>query len=110
MTLSRALPSGLGRHLRGFVDSCTGGRAPATLIVHPGGPSILDAAEDALGALGARGLAASRAVLARCGNMSSATVFFVLEEALRRGEHLPALLLAFGPGLTLEGLPLEPLP
>jgi predicted naringenin-chalcone synthase len=35
-------------------------------------------------------------------------VLFVREEALRRGITLPGLLLAFGPGLTLEGLMLEP--
>jgi predicted naringenin-chalcone synthase len=106
MTLSRALPGAMRSHLRDFAASCSGGRGgAATFIVHPGGPAILDAADEALETRGGRGLAAARAVLARHGNMSSATVLFVLDEARRAGLELPALLLAFGPGLTLEGMP-----
>ena len=40
--------------------------------------------------------------------MSSATLLFVLEEAFGRGYVPPALLLAFGPGLSLESLLVEP--
>ena len=47
-------------------------------------------------------------MLRRFGNMSSATVLFVLAEALDRGYRPPALLMAFGPGLTVETLPLLP--
>jgi predicted naringenin-chalcone synthase len=53
--------------------------------------------------LGAEALAASRSVLARFGNMSSATVMFVLESILagaRAGERGTAM--SFGPGLTAE--------
>jgi alkylresorcinol/alkylpyrone synthase len=71
--------------------------------VHPGGPRILDVVERELG-LGPEALAASRTVLTEHGNCSSATVLLVLEELRRRG--LPAgddlaVLMAFGPGLTL---------
>jgi hypothetical protein len=50
-------------------------------------------------------LANGGAVLRRCGNMSSATILFVLEEILRRPsgkmrERVCAV--AFGPGLTVE--------
>lgn len=70
--------------------------------VHPGGKSIVDAVERGLG-LPPEKVAASRAVLQDYGNMSSATVLFVLERLM--AEH-PAtgVALAFGPGLAMEGL------
>ena len=70
--------------------------------VHPGGRSVLDAVERTL-ALRQGDLAASREVLHDAGNMSSATVMFVLEKLLARGA--PGELgcgMAFGPGLTAE--------
>ena len=107
MTLSRDVPVAVRRNLGAFVTA-EAPVAPASFIVHPGGPDILDAVDDALRLDGGRGLDAARAVLRRYGNMSSATVLFVLEEALRRGHGLPAMLLAFGPGLTIEGLTVLP--
>ena len=69
--------------------------------VHPGGKSILDAVERAF-ALTQGALAESREVLRACGNMSSATILFVLEKIMpRRPES--GLALAFGPGLAMEG-------
>jgi predicted naringenin-chalcone synthase len=71
--------------------------------VHPGGRAILDRVERAL-ALPNDALEASRGVLAEFGNMSSATILFVLERLLRSpgsaGDNLVAI--AFGPGLTVE--------
>lgn len=70
--------------------------------VHPGGKSILDRVIAALG-LKEDALDASRSVLRDFGNMSSATILFVLKELLGRsdpGERVLAL--AFGPGLTIE--------
>ena len=55
--------------------------------------------------LGPGDLAATEAVLAEHGNMSSVTVLFVLDEILRRGGPRPAplgLLGAFGPGFGAE--------
>ncbi len=77
---------------------------PGCFVVHPGGPGILDAVDAALELDGGAGLGAARAVLRRYGNMSSSTILFVLDEAMRRGHRLPAMLLAFGPGLTIESL------
>jgi alpha-pyrone synthase len=80
--------------------------------VHPGGPAILDQVERSLG-LAPEKLAESRAVLRDCGNMSSPTVFFVLERILtrldRQADGAPArgAALAFGPGLTLEAVRFE---
>jgi len=69
--------------------------------VHAGGRSILDAVEHGLG-LGPDALADSRSILDAFGNMSSATLMFVLERMLvappRHG-----MALAFGPGVAAEG-------
>ncbi len=70
--------------------------------VHPGGKSVLDAVERGLG-LKATALDASREVLRDYGNMSSATVMFVLEKLLavaQPGDKGCAM--SFGPGLTAE--------
>ncbi|WP_257015973.1 3-oxoacyl-[acyl-carrier-protein] synthase III C-terminal domain-containing protein [Rhodococcus sp. ACS1] len=73
--------------------------------VHPGGRSILDAVEDAVG-LAPDALAASRHVLDNYGNMSSATVLFVLAEMMERAQNGGptgvGCAMAFGPGLTAE--------
>jgi predicted naringenin-chalcone synthase len=74
--------------------------------VHAGGRSILDAVEHAL-ELDPQMLADSRAVLAAYGNMSSATLMFVLERMLKAPpERRPrqGVALAFGPGVAAEGL------
>lgn len=70
--------------------------------VHPGGRSVLDAVERAL-ELQPSALSASRETLRRFGNMSSATVLFVLRELLssaRAGAKGCAM--SFGPGLVAE--------
>ncbi len=72
--------------------------------IHPGGAKIVDYVGQAL-ALESEDLRYARQVLRRYGNMSSATIFFVLDEIIRQGQPQPgdyALLLAFGPGLTIE--------
>lgn len=69
--------------------------------IHPGGPRILDAVEHSL-ELDFKSLSISRDVLAECGNMSSPTVIFILQRLLAAGEKLPCVVLAFGPGLTIE--------
>lgn len=70
--------------------------------VHPGGKSILDAVERGLELPQGR-LDHSRGVLQDFGNMSSATVLFVLERMMAE-RPVSGLALAFGPGLALEGL------
>ena len=72
--------------------------------VHPGGRAILDKVEQTL-QLDTSLLSASRTVLADYGNMSSATVLFVLKELLELPsdkQQQKTLALAFGPGLTIE--------
>lgn len=103
MTLKREVPIALREHIAAFVAD-TSDAAPRTFIVHPGGPGILDAVDDALQLHGRSGIECSRRVLRDCGNMSSATVLFVLQEAMRQNLPTPAMLLAFGPGLTIESI------
>ena len=72
--------------------------------VHPGGAKILDGIEGALRLPGG-GLVDSRAVLRDIGNLSSATVLFVLQRVLERDDLEPGttgLLAAFGPGFGAE--------
>lgn len=82
------------------------GETPVAAIdgwaVHAGGRSILDAVEHGLG-LGPAALDASRAVLRENGNMSSATLMFVLARLKRDAPPAHGLALAFGPGLAAEG-------
>ena len=86
-----------------------GDSVPPNLAVHAGGRSILDAVERAMG-LSADALAPSRAVLAECGNMSSATVLFAIERLMQRSAVGPGLALAFGPGLAAEAIKLDFIP
>ncbi len=72
--------------------------------VHPGGRAILDKVQEALD-LDDEQIAASRTILSEYGNMSSATILFVLKELLdgHRGPDPQTVFgMAFGPGLTIE--------
>lgn len=91
--------------MKGAGTTLTRGRDPLEIdlwAVHPGGRTILDSVEQGLG-LREDALRFSRDVLARFGNMSSATVMFVLEQVLanaRSGQTGCAM--SFGPGVTAE--------
>lgn len=72
--------------------------------LHPGGRAILDKAEKSF-SLKEEQLSSSRKVLANYGNMSSATILFVLADLLQqpcKNESESVLAMAFGPGLTIE--------
>jgi len=73
-------------------------------VCHPGGPKVLDAFEEVFG-LAPGALAEARGVLRDYGNMSAASVLFVLERMLNhnRADGAPwgrALMTALGPGFT----------
>ena len=73
-------------------------------LVHPGGRKILEAYEENF-CLGAQGLTYSRDVLSNYGNLSSASILTVLERACYDDtveEGSEALLVAIGPGLSIE--------
>ncbi|WP_405471799.1 type III polyketide synthase [Paenarthrobacter ilicis] len=72
--------------------------------IHPGGRSILDKVESKL-ELTEKQLIPARETLREYGNMSSATVLFVLKYMLERKAEQPEeriCSMAFGPGLTVE--------
>ncbi|MGB0345831.1 MAG: type III polyketide synthase [Balneolaceae bacterium] len=71
--------------------------------VHPGGRAIVDKVEQGMGVDPAK-VQPSRNVLSQFGNMSSATILFVLDE-IRKSQletDSKVLPIAFGPGLTIE--------
>ncbi|MBZ0137250.1 MAG: type III polyketide synthase [Planctomycetes bacterium] len=101
MELSPSLPKVLGDNIAGLMNWVD---APINLwAVHPGGRAILDAIQAGLN-LPKDALDTSRAVLHDYGNMSSATVMFVLKAMLESSTHGTGLAMAFGPGLTLESM------
>lgn len=113
MRLSTYVPQILSEHLDPLLAGMAHrfGLVPEDVdqwAVHPGGRAILDRVEEGLGGM-VSGMASSRAVLAEYGNMSSATVLFVLAHLLQDTagpsvgdgpEKIVAM--AFGPGLSIE--------
>ncbi len=70
--------------------------------VHPGGRTILDSVEQGL-SLPPEALIHSRNILARFGNMSSASVMFVLDQIMRHARSgQQGCAISFGPGVTAE--------
>ena len=117
MRLSSYVPQLLSAHLQQGLDAAANRWQTAiepswAWALHPGGKTILDVLAKQLG-LNEAQMEASRAVLRECGNMSSASVLFVLQKLLERqgDKDQPLLLAAFGPGLSMElayGLRLNP--
>ena len=80
-----------------------GGRPISRIIAHVGGRDVLDAIEKSCGNCD---LTVSRQVLRECGNMSSPSVLFALERALRDGapdEKGDWWLTSFGAGFSAHG-------
>lgn len=111
MILSTYIPEILGNGLEGFLHpvfrkyNLSAGDIDLW-GVHPGGRAILDQVGKTL-SLPDHSLNASRKVLNDYGNMSSATILFVLKELLNepaRSSENRTLALAFGPGITLESI------
>ena len=102
-TLARSVPPWIATFLasEGFAPGCIGSWA-----IHPGGPRLLSTLTAAL-ELPHDACAISRDVLRRHGNMSSATVLFILEALLKENALKPILALAFGPGLAGEAVLLD---
>jgi len=69
-------------------------------ICHPGGAKVLDALENVFG-LPPGGMSDARAVLKAYGNMSAATVMFVLARNRRRQARGRYLISALGPGFSV---------
>lgn len=118
MVLSNAIPAIIDDHITGALEplfehddalaAALAGDGSSEAIehwaIHPGGRSILDKVESRLGLTEAQ-LVPARETLRDYGNMSSATVLFVLRNILHSdaaadGDRVAAM--AFGPGLTVE--------
>ncbi|MDP5168997.1 MAG: type III polyketide synthase [Bacteroidia bacterium] len=78
------------------------------LIFHPGGKKIVQLVDELFGKLG-KNIDATRAILRDYGNMSSATVLYVLKSIMEQetavGEK--GLMLSFGPGFSAQRVLLE---
>jgi predicted naringenin-chalcone synthase len=114
MTLSGEVPGRIqhaleGEHVRATLYNGWGADEIDSWAVHAGGRSILDAVEKGL-ELPQGALFASRDILARYGNMSSATLMFVLAELIGRPDVRKGVAIAFGPGLAAEGFHFERAP
>lgn len=109
MMLSGRIAQTLSRELPAKVDTILSGRRVDNIdlwAVHPGGRSILDAIETVFH-LPATSLAFSRSVLREYGNMSSATIAFVLKAMFDQQSKGRGCAMAFGPGLTAESMTFE---
>ncbi|NRF92466.1 type III polyketide synthase [Paenibacillus frigoriresistens] len=113
--LSPNIPKLIGKFIPEQVERLISGRQkPEIWAIHPGGKGIIDTLENMFG-LTEEQTRPSRAVLNNYGNMSSATILFVLnemrQELKKRGiGPVNGLSLAFGPGLTCEMIMITYLP
>ncbi|TBL80497.1 type III polyketide synthase [Paenibacillus thalictri] len=109
---SRDIPTLIHQEMKSNVESLLQERHLSlaqldTYVLHPGGMKVLKAYEEALG-LSPDKLGYARSVLRRYGNMSSATVLFVLKEAMESaGTSGYGLAGALGPGFSSELLLLD---
>ncbi|QDT03231.1 Alpha-pyrone synthesis polyketide synthase-like Pks18 [Rubripirellula lacrimiformis] len=106
MTLSAKVPGLIEKHLKSFLEPWLAEQGETIdsiqgWAVHPGGSRILTAAESTLGLPG-DAVDTSRGVLSDHGNMSSATMLFILERFTKADKPKPWLMLGFGPGLEIE--------
>jgi predicted naringenin-chalcone synthase len=111
IALSTYVPELIGGSIKPLLVPILAGRGMALSdidiwAIHPGGKAILDKVEKEL-ELKPQQIRTSREILRRYGNMSSATILFLLKEVLEEpvteaGESHRICALAFGPGLTVE--------
>jgi predicted naringenin-chalcone synthase len=105
MMLSSRVPGAIRRALAASSEDILSGRPPSEIdlwAIHPGGTSVIDAVQRAFD-IEPDALSASRGVLRSYGNMSSATVMFVLDEIMRASHTESAgCAMSFGPGMVAE--------
>jgi predicted naringenin-chalcone synthase len=109
LRLSPKIPQHLAEAAPEVLKNLLGSAArPHFWAIHPGGKAILDGLSTIF-ELEPEHLAASRSVLRGYGNLSSATIFFVLDELRHRlqqegsiDKKVNGVAMAFGPGLTIE--------
>ena len=106
MSLSGQIPSLIEHQAYGWLAEWLSqyGLTPENInhwAVHPGGPQILNAFEKGM-SLSKGALGHSRSILKANGNMSSATIFFILQQMLHAQLEAPCVAIGFGPGITIE--------
>jgi predicted naringenin-chalcone synthase len=105
MVLSGKVPVAIEQGIRLHGNEILEGARPNAIdlwAVHPGGRTVVDAVERAFD-IAPAALSASRGVLRDFGNMSSASIMFVLKRLLDLGRRDAAgCAMAFGPGLIAE--------
>ncbi|MBA3534497.1 MAG: type III polyketide synthase, partial [Ardenticatenales bacterium] len=109
MYMSSYVPNVLGANIASLLEPLLtrNGLTPNAIShwgIHPGGSRILDHLQESLD-LDDEAMEPSYTVLRECGNMSSPTILFVLDNIQQTrspqpGEH--GIIMAFGPGLTME--------
>ena len=107
MTLSTDVPHSIKQSL---INQNLFNKAPNSVdwAIHPGGKQIVDGISSVLNLVD-NDVSHSREILRDYGNMSSATILFVLQSLLRkpRTKNTEVIACAFGPGLTLESTLLQ---
>ena len=106
MTLSARVPALIEQHIERFVEVLAPKQDYHAVewAIHPGGKAILEAVEKAF-TLDKKRTLSSWKILSDFGNMSSATILYVLEHLMHaKPEHAQTIALGFGPGLSIEGL------
>lgn len=114
IVLSPAVPAVAREHLGKDVDEFLADQGLkrsdiGSWVCHPGGPKVLAAARDALGATD-EDLALSWESLREAGNLSSASVLLILEKTIQKRRPKPGtlgMMLAMGPGFCSELILLE---
>lgn len=111
MTLSTEVPRIISTKIKPWLEDWLGqqGRSLGSIrswAVHPGGPRILSAFGEAMD-LPRSELDPSYNVLSQYGNMSSATILFILENLQNMPTETSAVAIAFGPGLSVEAMLLD---
>jgi alpha-pyrone synthase len=97
-----AILSGLPNHVRCLLSGVERQNI-AFWAIHPGGRTVLDAVEEGLG-LAPDALTDSWRILRDFGNMSSASVLFVLRDMMDRSAAGQGCSMAFGPGMAIEAM------
>jgi predicted naringenin-chalcone synthase len=110
MTLTRRVPTLISEHIAHFTKQLAGHAMPYSQYewaIHPGGKSIVETIEKTM-CLDRSQTQSSWNVLQQFGNLSSATILYVLDDIAKRKDSKEEIIgLGFGPGLCIEGLLLK---
>lgn len=113
MVLDKKVPEKIATHFPKFIHPFLEKNELAIedvdhLIFHPGGKKIVETVEEIFGTIG-KNINNTKSVLRNYGNMSSATVLYVLKKFMDEGveEGNIGLMLSFGPGFTAQRVLLQ---